>query len=302
MNTRREFLLKSVIGTFGGLNILPSFSFFQENKSSSPKSDIVIFSKYIQNLKPGELGKICKTCELDGVDLTVREKGHIDPKVVTSDLPITAELIQKDGAKISMITTNLLSAHSPYAEEIIQTASQINIRYIRIGYHKYNLSENINEQKRKFKDEIKSLAELAEKYNVNMGYHNHSGEGNFGGAILDLIEVLEEIQSNLLGINLDLAHLKAEGFGGAWKANLMRCIPWIKMIAVKDFTVEENKIKWVKLNTGCVPIKEMLNIILNSVKFSGPISIHLEYSIASEKEKLDHIRDAGKLLKEIVKA
>lgn len=301
MNTRRDFILKSFAGIYTSFRILPNYIFHQEENNFITKPDIVIFSKYLQNLKVEELIKICKDCELDGVDLTVRENGHIHPKNVRTELSSAGELFNKNNLKISMITTNLLSANTPNAEEIVQTASQSGIPYIRVGYHKYDFSEDLMKQRRKIKDEIKSLADLAEKYNVNMGYHNHSGEGNFGGAILDLIETLEEINSTRLGINLDLGHLKAEGFGGAWKANLTRSLPWIKMMAVKDFTVENNKIKWVKLNSGCVPFKEMLNTIFKSTNFSGPISIHLEYAIDSEKEKLEHIREASVFLREIIK-
>ena len=261
MSTRRDFILRTM-GTLLIPNVTSTFLPTQKSEQPSTSSpSVVVFSKYIQNLKGEELVKACKECELNGIDLTVREKGHIEPKNVVSELPQIAELFNKNNLEISMITTNLLSAKTQYASEIVETASKVGIKYIRIGYHKYDFNANITKQRKGFKDDLKSLAELAEKYSVNMGYHNHSGEGNFGGPIWDLVEAITEINSTYLGLNLDLGHLKVEGFGGAWKTNLITALQWIKMIAVKDFTVENNKIKWVKLNTGCVPVKEMLKII-----------------------------------------
>ncbi len=301
MNPRREFIKKSMASL-----LLPQIAsqliFNQKDKeNSNSQFSIVVFSKYLQNLKGEELIRACKECELDGIDLTVREKGHIEPQNVVSELPKLSELFNKSGLTITMITTNLIKANTPYANEVIQTASKVGIKYIRCGYHKYNFAIGIKKQWELIKEDLKSLAELAEKYNVNMGYHNHSGEGNFGAPMWDLVETIAEINSPRLGLNLDLGHLKAEGFAGAWKTNLMFSTPWIKMLAIKDFTVENDKVKWVKLNTGCVPIKEMLEIIIKKSNFQGPISIHLEYNYKNDEEKLNHIKEANTFIRETIK-
>lgn len=271
-----------------------------ENPQPIQKPDIVVFSKYFQHLKIEELAKLCFECELDGIDLTVRDSGHIPPEKVEDELPRSVEIFKQHNVKIAMITTRLLSANDPYAEQIIRSANQAGIRYVRIGYHKYNFERDLKSQISTIISDLKSLVTIAEKYNVVLGYHNHSGFDNFGGPIWDLLNVFQEINSPWLGSNFDVAHAKAEGFGGAWKTNLYAMLPWIKMIAVKDFSIEHNQIKWQPLGSGCVPVKEMLEILSKRGKFIGPISIHLEYNFNTEQEKIDHVKNARKILKEII--
>lgn len=199
-----------------------------------------------------------------------------------------------------MITTRLLNAEDPYAEQILKTASSLKIPYARIGYHQYKDKLDIKEQILTVKKDLQRLTVLAEKYNVILGYHNHSGLNNFGGPIWDLIEVFQEINSPYLGSNFDIGHVNAEGFGGAWKANTIAMLPWIRMVAVKDFTVENNKIVWVPLGKGCVPVKEVLDIILKQGAFQGPISVHMEYDTNSETEKLDYIRTSAQMIKNMI--
>ncbi len=299
--SRRNFLTSTALGT-----LFLSHSFqkvYSENKmsrSETSSNKIVVFSKYLQNLDWEQLAIACKDCGLDGVDLTVRDGGHVTPEKVEKDLPKVVEIFRKNNIDVIMITTRLLNADDPYAEQILKTAGSLKIPYARIGYHQYKDDLDIKEQVSMVKKDLQKLTVLAEKYNVILGYHNHSGLNNFGGPIWDLIEVFQEINSPYLGSNFDVGHVKAEGFGGAWKANTIAMLPWIRMIAVKDFIVENNKTVWVPLGKGCVPVKSILDIILKQGSFKGPISVHMEYDTKSETEKLEYIKDSAQMIKNII--
>ncbi|HOK08170.1 MAG TPA: sugar phosphate isomerase/epimerase family protein [Candidatus Hydrogenedens sp.] len=299
--SRRSFLKSTVLSS---LLLTQSFrkaySKDEADNTNTTSNKIVVFSKYLQNLHWENLAVACEDCGLDGIDLTVRDDGHVIPEKVEEDLPKVVEIFRKNNLDVVMITTRLLSAEEPYAEQILKTAGALKIPYARIGYHHYKDKINIKEQISNVKKDLQGLTTLAEKYNVILGYHNHSGLNNFGGPIWDLIEVFQEINSPYLGSNFDIGHVKAEGFGGAWKANTIAILPWIRMIAVKDFTVENNKTNWVPLGKGCVPVKEMFDIILKQGAFKGPISIHMEYNTKSEAEKLDYIKASAQMIKSII--
>ncbi len=230
----------------------------------------------------------------------MRDGGHVVPEKVDQDLPKVVDIFRKQGIDVIMITTRLLSSDDPFAEQILKTAGSLQIRYARIGYHQYKDKLDIKEQIQNVKKDLQGLTTLAEKYNVILGYHNHSGLNNFGGPIWDIISVFQEINSPYLGSNFDIGHVKAEGFGGAWKANTIAMLPWIRMVAVKDFVVENHKTVWVPLGKGCVPVKEILDIILKQGNFKGPISIHMEYDTKTETEKLDYIKNSAEIIKNII--
>ena len=302
LNSRRDFLKTTILGS---VLIQPSlFNAFSNNEtkiSSSQAIKIVLFSKCLQNLNWEELAKACKECELDGVDLTVRDGGHVLPEKVETDLPKVLDIFHKNNLEVSMLTTRLLSADDPFAESILKTAGALNIPYVRIGYHKYRDNSDIQEQIQKVKNDLQTLTALAEKYKVILGYHNHSGFDNFGGPVWDLLSVFQAINSPFLGSNFDIGHIKAEGFNGAWKTNTVAMLPWIRMIAVKDFIVKNHKVEWVPLGTGCVPVKDMLEIIVKKGNFNGPISIHTEYKIKTQAEALEYIKTSTQKLREIIR-
>ncbi len=298
--SRRNFLKSSLVSS-----LLFPFSSHTANPNKSEKNEthsnkIIVFSKYLQNLKWEELAIACKNCGLDGVDLTVREGGHVIPERVEEDLPKVVEIFRQNNLGVVMLTTRLLNADDPHAEKILKTAGELKISYIRIGYHQYDAEMDIVEQILKVKRDLQGLTKLAEKYNVVLGYHNHSGINNFGGPIWDLISVFEEIDSPNLGSNFDVGHVKAEGFGGAWKVNTLAMLPWIRMLAVKDFVIENNKTVWVPLGKGCVPLKEMFDMIIKQGNFEGPISIHMEYKTKSENEILGYIKNSAQIIKSII--
>ncbi len=299
--SRRSFLKTTTIGS-----LLLSYSFNkayptnETNKSELSSNKVIVFSKYLQNLNWNDLAITCKNLGLDGIDLTVRDGGHVIPEKVEEDLPKVVDIFQKHNLDVVMVTTRLLSAEDTYAEKILKTAGMLKIPYARIGYHQYKEKLDIKEQIQNVKKDLQGLTTLAEKYNVILGYHNHSGLHNFGGPIWDLISVFQEINSPYLGSNFDIGHVKAEGFGGAWKANTIAMLPWIRMVAVKDFIVEKNKIVWVPLGKGWVPVKELLDIILKQGNFKGPISIQMEYETKTEIEKLDYIKNSAEIIKNII--
>ena len=84
---------------------------------------LVVFSKHLPDLNYEDLGKTAKELGFDGVDLTVRPKGHVLPERVAEDLPRAVDTLRKHGLTVPMITTELTSATDPAAIPTLRTAA-----------------------------------------------------------------------------------------------------------------------------------------------------------------------------------
>ena len=117
--TRRTFLGSSLAAAaVGGAPAEPNAS---GNK-------FVIFSKHLQWAPWGEMAAAAMECGFDGIDLTVRKGGHVEPERVVDDLPRAAEAIRKAGSELVMITAGIVDAKSAHAEAILKTASALGVR------------------------------------------------------------------------------------------------------------------------------------------------------------------------------
>lgn len=268
----------------------------------SPKSPpVVVFSKHFQFMNYREMARVCRELGLDGVDLTVRRDGHVEPEQVTRDLPAAVEAIREQGLQVPMITTRLNRGDDPDAVPILKTASQLGIRFFRIGGFKYDGRTAPGVQLKTFTESLRSLARVAATYGMTAGYHNHSGRNQVGGPVWDLHRMLSDVNSPHLGSNFDVGHATIEGAGGAWETHARLMAPQVKMMAVKDFSWQDGKRSWVPLGEGQVQLVPMLKI-MRGAGFRGPISIHVEYKVASPDAMIKEVGHAAAVLRRALKA
>src|SRR5262245_38688707 len=63
---------------------------------------LCFFSKHLPRMNGRELGRSLKALGFDGVDLTVRPGGHVDPKRVAIELPVFVDGIRNEGVAVPM--------------------------------------------------------------------------------------------------------------------------------------------------------------------------------------------------------
>ena len=80
-----------------------------------------------------DVGKFVKDVGFDGVDLTVRKGGHIEPGEVTYKLPTAVDQITKASVVIPMMATNIKDAMAPNTDMLLKTASRNGIKYYRMA-------------------------------------------------------------------------------------------------------------------------------------------------------------------------
>ncbi len=260
------------------------------------KPSVCVFSKYLQFLNYADLARTCKELGLDGIDLTVRKGGHVEPDTLHRDLPNAVDSIRAEGLVVSMITTNLNDGADPTAKPILEAASQHGIRYVRCGGLKYEKDGNPYDQLAGHLSKLRELSKMAEDLGLVLGYHNHSGMYNVGAPLWDLLWLVREIGSDSFGSNFDVGHACIEGGLGAWEINARVLAQYVKMMAVKDYLWENKELQWVSLGSGQAKLVETLKI-MRDAGFAGPISLHIEYKTPSRDALLDEIRQSVVVLR-----
>lgn len=289
--TRRSFL-ESGSMALAGLALTNTATSAQAQDASRPP--VCLFSKHVQFLDYKTMATTLAEMGFDGIDLTVRSGGHVLPDRVRDDLPKAVEAAEAAGLTVHQITTRIMDRDSDHAEAILETASQLGIRYYRFGSYQYDYDRDMFEQLKEWQDKLKALAGMNAHYNMIGGYHNHSGGRNIGAALWDLDWMLEGVAPEWVGSNYDIGHAIAEGSKSAWIANFNLIAPHIKMSSIKDFAwSKDGEGRWRSshpaVGEGIVPWNAVLTRMKN-IGFSGPFSIHIEYGIPGDTEE-EHNRN-----------
>jgi len=238
-----------------------------------------IFSKHLPDLGWADLAAAAIDMGFDGIDLTVRTKGHVLPERVAEDLPRALDAIRAKGTTVSMITTEVTSADQPEARAIFAAAGKAGIRLAKVGYWKYAL-EDVRAEVAAMGRDLAGLARLAKQHGVTIGVHNH--QGNLGSALWDIAPHIDPLDPAAIGYYFDPRHAFAEGGGVGWKAATLLTAPRTKMIAVKDMFWDKGPKGWAiqscPMGEGMLDWSWFATAIARS-SYNGPISVHLEYTI-----------------------
>ena len=247
--------------------------------TSSFQGVLCLFSKPVPQLNWRELAQAAKSAGFGGIDLTVRKRGHVIPDRVKEDLPKAVDAIRGEGLKVPMITTELLSADDPAALPILSAAGKLSISFLKPGYYHYKFVD-IRKELAEVGDRFRGLVALAEKYGVQVGYHNHAGY--VGAPVWDMARVMDTLDPKWAGYYFDLQHATGEGGIAGWKIDALLAMPRIKMLAVKDMYWNKTATGWsdtdCPLGQGMCHYKEFLKMCALG-GFHGPISLHVEYEI-----------------------
>lgn len=258
---------------------------------------LLVFSKHFPDLNYDELGKTAKQLGFDGVDLTVRPKGHVLPERAAEDLPRAVETLRKHGLSVPMITTELTSASDPAANPTLRTAAKLGVSFFKPGYWKY-ATEPVEARLKEVGADVRRLAMLAAEHGIAMGLHNHSG-AYVGEAVWDTWEMIHDLDPRWTGFYYDPGHAAIEGGLGGHDVSLRLALPRLKMVAVKDFVWRKDgdgwKSVWVPMGEGAVDWKTALGT-LKRANYNGPISVHAEYQtkdmIGAMRKDLAFLRTA----------
>jgi L-ribulose-5-phosphate 3-epimerase len=277
---RREFLHVSTAAAIMAAQPFSASSQAPAPAGSSFRGTFCLFSKPVPQMNWRELAQAAKAAGFGGIDLTVRKSGHVIPERVKEDLPKAVEAIRGEGLEVPMITTELRADDDPAALPILSTAGRLSIPFLKPGYYHYKFLD-VRKELEDAGNQFRGLVAVAEKYGVQVGYHNHAGY--IGAPVWDMARVMDTLDPKWAGYYFDLQHATGEGGIAGWKIDALLAMPRIKMLAVKDMYWKKTPTGWsdtdCQLGQGMCHYKEFL-IMSAQGSFHGPISLHLEYEIS----------------------
>ena len=249
---------------------------------------VAIFSKHLQFLEGTELAHTVAQIGFDGIDLTVRAGGHVDPARAAEDLPPLVYVIRQNGLEVPMVTTDIVDVASPNARTVLKTIADLGIFRYRWGGFKYEADQPLPHQFDGFRRRSAQLADLNSEYGVCAMYHTHSGVNLVGAPVWDIFEILNGLDRKAVGINYDIGHATVEGGLGGWIDSFRLAEAYIRGVAFKDFLWQKNARgnwdpAWVPLGQGMVRFPTFCSMLAGA-NFNGPVQLHFEYPLSGANE------------------
>ena len=287
MDTSRRKFLKNVGVTAMLTPLVPSpLPFFSLEELNEPLK-VHLFSKHLQFLDVKEAAQISKELGFDGLDLTVRPKGHVLPEHVETDLPSAVRDIKAVGSSCEMITTAISDVGSDHDMKIIKTAAKNGVKFYRSDWFNYLEEKSMQESITFYQQKVKELSEVNKQNNIVGCYQNHAGT-KIGASFWEIEQLLKMADPFYFGTQYDIRHAIAEA-GKSWPNGLKLLHNSIKTIVLKDFKWGKVDGRWEILNTpigeGMVDFKSYFKL-LKKYGLRPPASLHLEYPLGgAEKGK-----------------
>ena len=276
--SRREFV-KNALAAGTGVLLAPQVFGSDVLPASAPRP-INVFSKCLQFLDYDRMAEVIARIGFDGADLPVRPAGAVLPEKVKTDLPRAQKALERNGRRIPMIVTAINDPDDKYTDQILGTASQLGIKFYRMGYFDYDKAHSIQQNLDTHKRTIEKLERVNRKFGIHGGYQNHSG-ARVGAPVWDLHWLLKDTDPEFIGVQYDVCHAVTEG-GVSWPLGMKLLAPWIKTVAIKDFLWKKEGQRWrpayVPLTEGMVDFNAYLNAY-QELRITGPVSIHCEYDL-----------------------
>lgn len=283
--SRRNFTKKSAIGLVGIPLVQLDNHFIKSIYNTDETIEVNLFSKHLQFLDYNEMSAAAAEIGFNGLDLTVRPKGHVLPENVDDDLPTAVEAMKKYGLKPNMMTTNVWDITDAGQQKVLETASKLGFGYYRTAWLSYPEEKSIEESLAAYSTQAKSLEILNKELGIIGCYQNHAGN-HVGAPIWDLTTIFSKTNNEFLGCQYDIRHAVVEG-GKSWELDLRRIQPYIKSIVIKDFKWGIKDGIWEPINTplgeGMVDFDRYFSL-LKKYKIKVPISLHLEYDLGGAEK------------------
>lgn len=293
---RREFLKCAVAGAAalpiasrGAERFNLAGSTFAPPPPPAPKpGEYHVFSKMFQQPVTKGVEELCDlmaAAGLDGVQWTVRPKGHVEPARVKEDLPKVVAAAAKRGLKSTLICTAITSGEDPLSQTILKVAADCGVKAFRTGYFFYDTKkETFRQTIDRIKRSFASLALVSGALGLKANYQNHSSWGPtiFGGVVWDVWECIKDLDPKHVGVEYDLMHAHYET-GESWPHGFDLIAPWIGAIDLKDYWVEPNpkkpktmKKRMCPAGEGITPWSELKRLIAAD-KVQAPYILHFEH-------------------------
>src|SRR5271170_4179345 len=177
-------------------------------KSAVPVPALCLFSGSVQGLEYSELPLIAKQLGFDGVDLTVRPGGHVEPRLSNVDLVRAIEEVRGPGLEVPVITTALTSPFDPTVLPVVAIAGHTQVNLFIAGFFR---PQNPN-----YKRDIAGLISVAARYGMATALHNYVSD-DLGETSWDALELVSGFDPKWCCLYFDPIHARED-----WESELVR--------------------------------------------------------------------------------
>jgi sugar phosphate isomerase/epimerase len=268
---------------------------------------LMMFVKHVQSLPLAKAAQTMREIGFEGMDLTVRVNGVIQPERARQELPRTVELLASCGLQVPLLTTDILRADDN-ARSIMETAASVGIQEIKLGYHHYRTFGSFKENLAAMHRDIESIEKLAKSCNIRANLHIHSGEHMEAQSAI-VWDLIRDRDPSAIGAYIDPGHMFVEGGRDVWRQGIDLLRERINMVAIKDLAWQpvvddsSDKPRWtpkvVPLRKGIVQWDKVF-ALLRELGYNGWLSIHAEYADLDAAQVFEQTRDDVAYLKNLL--
>ena len=227
------------------------------------------------------MSKVAADLGFDGLDLSVRPGGHVEPENVEQDLPRAIEAMANAGLLSIMMTTRITNATDEVNKRVLNTAADQGIQFYRMGYYDFDENKTWKENLDQHRADMEGLAELNKEHGLHGAYQNHAGN-RVGAYITDVVYLLEGLDPKWAGCQYDIRHATVEG-GKAWPRGVQWLKDYLSTIVIKDFIWAKHP-KTGKYSVMNTPLGEGMVDFIGYFKLLRELNIHPVVSLHAEYE------------------
>lgn len=239
---------------------------------------ICVYSGNLSKVPYAMLGDIAGQIGYEGVDLTVFPGGHVNPFIANVDMVRAVEAIRGSNLEVPMISTELTSVNNATAYPVLALAYQGAVKMFRTGY--WPVASGLRQlQLAETRRDITGLAMLGRRCSMETMIPNRAG-AYAGHSVAEAQSLIAEMDPRWTGFYFDIAAAMADAGAEQFPAAIKAALPRAKAIAVSDFRPKQGNpgaIDPCPLGEGTVDWAKAFSILAEA-RFTGPISIHMDYT------------------------
>jgi len=266
--------------------------------------EVIYFTKFVSGLDVERIGETIASVRCQGLDLAGRRGQTINPDNVGEALPGAMAVWADMGLSVPLVTldTDAVDPDDARTRDVYRACAEQGVRYIKLGYWHWRTPGAYWRQVDEIRAALGRFEALSREHGVGTVVHTHSGEC-FGLNASALMTLIRGFDPEFVGAYLDPGHLAV--CGEPVRMALDICGEYLKVVAAKNprWLPKDGggwETDWCLLSQGLVDWPAAI-AALRAVGFSGPISVHGEYS-ASENldERLEGVRQDVEFLSPLI--
>ena len=174
--------------------------------------EVILNSKYFEDLTPAKFGESAKSLGYDGVDVCVRPGHPVHPGNVAVALPQAVAVWADQGLSCPLATlpTDFTDPLVPEVEAVYAACAESGVQMIKPGYFGFADGDDYWQTLDRARSHLEGFAALSERHGVKTACHTHSGRC-LGSNCAGLMHLVQGFDATHVGAYPDVGHMALDG-------------------------------------------------------------------------------------------